>query len=57
MRTLNVATDATSKRVWGIVTATHAYDKSCQARCSSVDEDASFAGGSRPAAQARALLT
>jgi hypothetical protein len=55
MRTLNAAIDldATPDRVWSILTTTHAYDKPYQARCSSVDEDTSFAGGSRPAAQAR----
>jgi hypothetical protein len=50
MRTLFVAIDlkATPERVWGIVTATHAYDKPYQVGCRSVGEDASFAGGSRP---------
>src|SRR4051812_1382088 len=58
MRTLNVAIDleAAPDRVWGILTATHAYDEPYQARCSSVDEDASFAGGSRPARKARCPL-
>ena len=58
MRTLNAAIDldATPASVWGILTATHAYDKPYQARCRSVDEDTSFAGGSRPDAQARCPL-
>jgi len=46
----------TPDTVWSIITATDAYDRRCQARCSSVDEDAWFGGGSRPAAQARCPL-
>jgi hypothetical protein len=47
MRPLNAINDldATPDRVWGILTATQAYDKRYQARCGSVDEDASFVGG------------
>ena len=58
MRPLNatIDLDATPDRVWDILTATDAHDNPYQARCSSVDEDALFAGGSRPAAQARCPL-
>ena len=58
MRPLNatIDLDATPDKVWGILTATQAYDNPYPARCSSVDEDASFAAGSRPAAQARCPL-
>jgi len=54
MRPLNATDDldATHDRVWGIVTATQAYDDPYQGRCGSVDEDASYAGQSRPVAQA-----
>ena len=34
----------TPDTVWSILTATDAYDNPYQARCSSVDEDAWFAG-------------
>jgi hypothetical protein len=58
MRTLIVAIDleATPDSVGSILTATHAYDKPYQPRCSSVAEDTSFADGSSPAAQARCPL-
>jgi hypothetical protein len=58
MRRFNATNDldATSDRVRGILTATQSYDSPYLARCGSVDEDASFAGGSRPGAQARCPL-
>jgi hypothetical protein len=58
MRPLNATNDldATPDKVWSILTATQAYDSHYPARCGSVDEDASFAGGSRPGAQARCPL-
>jgi hypothetical protein len=58
MRTLNATDDldATPDRVWSILTATQECDKPYQARSSSADEVTSFAGGSRPAAQARCPL-
>src|SRR4051794_15383084 len=48
--------DATPYKVWSILTPTQAYDKPYQARCDSVDENASFAAGSRPVAQPRCPL-